>query len=503
MAFNSMPETTRRVQSVLNSLHQPVVILDEGYSVLQANQAFYDTFCTTPEGTIGTSFFELMKGPWNHPELQDRLQAASKEGRTFESLEIDCVFPELGRRALRLNGRRLQGGEHDSPRVLIAIDDVTTKRNLQHELRRVEKEYQTLFENAQDAVFLVAVQRPSSSPRSPSPTENQPTENHKTTDDLRFEFIRLNATHEALTGLSTEKARGKTPRDFFPGEAGRQIEANYRRCVEQKKTLTYDEELAFPAGTTTWYTKLTPVLQDGEVSHIVGISREVTERRRLERTVVAISDEVRRRIGQDLHDMIASELTGTAFLARSLANQLGEDSTYSAMASATEKAQEVAHLINSATEKVRQLSQSLMPLEVPEQDLPTALEHLAARRTRVAPPECEVQIDASLPPIHQDVASALYRIANEAVTNAIQHAEAGSIRIRLTADDDHLQLVVCDDGRGIPNNVDATKGVGLRLMQYNSNLIGATFTVGAREKGGTEVRCCLPTYKAQQQSAGH
>lgn len=134
----------------------------------------------------------------------------------------------------------------------------------EEELERVQSEYEAVFENANDAIFLVDVTR---------------TSGDEAGDDLEFRFLRMNTGQEDVTGFETERFLGRTPTDVLGEEAGRVVEANYRRCVEAKDVIEYEEEIPFPSGATYWQTKLSPVIVDGEVKRLVGIARDMSERR--------------------------------------------------------------------------------------------------------------------------------------------------------------------------------------------------------------------------------
>ena len=142
-----------------------------------------------------------------------------------------------------------------------------------------------MYENAQDALFLVDVEHgPGDSEHGPGDSEHERTgHGDDGTADVRFAYRRLNRSHEEKTGLSTAELRGKTPREVFGDDLGREVEANYRRCYELQETITYEEELTLPRNERIWQTKLSPVVVDDEVTQIVGIARDVTERTRLER----------------------------------------------------------------------------------------------------------------------------------------------------------------------------------------------------------------------------
>ncbi|MGM0411607.1 MAG: PAS domain S-box protein, partial [Bacillota bacterium] len=124
----------------------------------------------------------------------------------------------------------------------------------------LEKEYEIVFNNTQDALFIV-----------------------KVTEDNNFRFLKLNPTHENLTGLKTEKIKGKTPEAVLGKEAGKVVANKYRKCLEKKDTFSYEEVLDLPSGKKYWATKLSPVIEDGEVTHIVGSSRNITKRKKLQK----------------------------------------------------------------------------------------------------------------------------------------------------------------------------------------------------------------------------
>ena len=126
----------------------------------------------------------------------------------------------------------------------------------------VSNAYEAMFREADDAIFLVDVAR--------------------TDGEYDFRFKQNNAAHQQQTGLTEDAMYGQTPRELLGEEQGATVEANYRRCVERGTTIEYEERLDFPGGTTDWQTKLTPVTDDGTITQIVGIARDVTERKRRE-----------------------------------------------------------------------------------------------------------------------------------------------------------------------------------------------------------------------------
>jgi two-component system CheB/CheR fusion protein len=229
----------------------------------------------------------------------------------------------------------------------------------------------------------------------------------------------------------------------------------------------------------------------GHIKYTIGTGIDITERRRMERDLLAISDEERRRIGQDLHDMSASQLAGTAMMTRVLARKVKADETIAA-----DDLQKVADLINESGEQARALSHSLMPLEVHDGGLTTALQKLVERQQALSDIPCTFGASDTLPELGEQAASHLYRIAAEAIANALKHAEPHVIDVQLSLEEGHLVLRVRDEGAGISDDAEVTNGIGLHMMQYRADLIEAHLSIRPDDAGGTVVQCSLPIKRA-------
>lgn len=138
MPFRSA--TTPDAQRIVDTLHEPLLVLDPSLRVHLANPAFYDTFSTHADATLGTKIVDLLDGAWNVPALRQKLHALVENETPFEGLEVDLDIPELGRRVLRLNGQTLVGGDADTTRLLVAMEDMTEQRKLEEKLRTHSKE---------------------------------------------------------------------------------------------------------------------------------------------------------------------------------------------------------------------------------------------------------------------------------------------------------------------------------------------------------------------------
>lgn len=218
-----------------------------------------------------------------------------------------------------------------------------------------------------------------------------------------------------------------------------------------------------------------------------GIARDITERKRLEREVLEISDGEQMRIGQDLHDGLGQHLTGIAFLAKVIASELAEEG--SAQAQAAEK---IARLVQDAISRTRDLAHGLSPLGLEAEGLGAALQELARRTEDLSGLRCEFRERGASTPCAGNAAVQLYRIAQESVNNAVKHARARTITITLTTEDGHGILNIEDDGTGYAMNRPARGGMGLHVMAYRARMIGGSLVTRAGDGGtrrGTVVTC--------------
>ena len=215
------------------------------------------------------------------------------------------------------------------------------------------------------------------------------------------------------------------------------------------------------------------------------LEREIAERARLEREVIESCASEQRRIAYDLHDGVGQQLVGIALSAKLLEEQLRAERSAEA-----DRASLIAKLANGAARQVRLTARTLEGADGVG-DLKTALRSLAANMSESCGVKVTVKADSSSLPISSPVAAQLYRIAQEAVRNAIEHGAAREVLIQLTFGDQDLMLTVQDDGKGFDANVNG-QGMGLRIMRYRAQCIGGSCEVHAGPTHGTIVHCRVP-----------
>ena len=220
---------------------------------------------------------------------------------------------------------------------------------------------------------------------------------------------------------------------------------------------------------------------------VLCIVRDVAERKRLERQVLEISARERCRFGQDLHDGLGQFLAGIAMKAKILEDALDRDDSPHKAA-----AKKLVRLINNAIHQARSLARGLAPIEVEIGGLVSALQKLASETKNRFGVICHLSSDQPILPLNETVSLHLYRIVQEAITNAVKHGQAGRIEIDLTTDGFVLRLRVKDDGLGFSPTSRRQTGVGLRIMEHRVHAIGGILTITSNPNQGTEVTCILP-----------
>jgi len=201
-----------------------------------------------------------------HPE--DRETIASAVERAIDDAEsydfdLRVVRSDGDIRNVRAWGEPVDTARQEDGVISGVFQDITERKQQEREYQELAEEYEALLKTSGDAIFLVDVD-----------TNDQEPE---------FRFARLSPGYETQTGITTEEVRGKTPRDVFGDEQGAELESKYRRCVTQRKPISYREELPVAEDALSWETSLAPVVVDGEIVRVVGIARNVTEQVERER----------------------------------------------------------------------------------------------------------------------------------------------------------------------------------------------------------------------------
>ncbi len=212
--------------------------------------------------------------------------------------------------------------------------------------------------------------------------------------------------------------------------------------------------------------------------------RDMTERKRLEKEILEISQREQNRIGRDLHDGLGQLLTGISCLLQGLSKKIKNNAP-----NEVESVHEISDLVKQAIHQSSWLAQGLMPVKLQDGGLDGALQDLVEQTEHIHKVPCLFHCDSDISFQDATININLYRIAQEALNNAIKHSMAKHIWLRLETENEYFQLTVKDDGIGLTNHRNRPDGMGLRIMQYRAGMIGAELEIQPDQDGGTIVQC--------------
>ena len=215
--------------------------------------------------------------------------------------------------------------------------------------------------------------------------------------------------------------------------------------------------------------------------------KEIERRKLLEKELLSIVEHERQRIGQELHDSIGQQLTGIAFMME----VLGEKLMAKSLTNELLYAERINSCVGLATEQTRNLAKGLHPIGLDKNALVSALRELASSTEQLFDVSCHLKCKNPVSINDVSVAMNLYRIAQEAVTNAIKHGNAKNILVSLVAERGHLRLTVENDGLNFPTKGGMRDGMGLRIMRHRAEVINSSLEICKGSNGGTIVTCDL------------
>jgi PAS domain S-box-containing protein len=286
------------------------------------------------------------------------------------------------------------------------------------------------------------------------------------------------------SGMGIADIVGRDVSVLLPEDMRESLIARLRRTLTTGEAETFEFELASENAENQYFESRASVVRDGgTASGIIIAVHSITERRRLEQEVVDVSGRERQAIGRDLHDGLGQELTGVALMLRALATRFA-----GLYPEATHQVDEIVSRVNRSIETAHSLAHSTLPVDTRGGGLAGALQSLADRSRELYgfDVDCQIEVspDRALDGITTDH---LYRIAQEALANAMRHAHASLVQLYLLVDSRQFLLRIIDNGVGLSRSPVSNCGMGLNIMRYRASTIGARFEILPNDPHGAVV----------------
>jgi len=303
-------------------------------------------------------------------------------------------------------------------------------------------------------------------------------------------YLQTNKAYQDMLGYTDEELRHMGVKNVtHPHDVpeGRRLFEDLR--LGKRDFYQRDKRFLRKDGCVIWAHSTVSAVRNSNknLRYLISVVEDVTRRKELAEEILAVSEREKQRFGQDLHDGLCQNLIALKFRCALLEKKLSQQSL-----SEAGDARQVGELLRQGIQEAYNLAQGLQPARLMADGLKGALEELAASTASAFDVEC---VFWSRNPIHvndNNVAIHLYRIAQEAVSNAIKHGKADRLRIGLATWKGQLILSIQDDGVGFSEPLPDRRGLGLRIMNHRALMIGAQMTIRRRQDGGMRVVCTYP-----------
>lgn len=492
-AFSDITERKRaeeaQLHAIIDASPEAVLLVDSDGTIAFANAVSETVFGYTRAEMACLGIGSLVPLAQRHPHAEhmaafnrDPLSRPMGSGMDLKALRKDGTeFPAtISLSPIRIGDRRA---------VIAAVSDITQRILHEQALRVSEERWKFALEGTGEGVWDWSI----------------------VTGETLFSKRILD-----FWGCAENAARNRI--DEWTGrihDADREsVMADLQACLDGKReTCAVEHRARCEDGSWRWALVRGMVVgrdAGGEPQRMIGTYADITERKTVEnelvaakeaaeallervgmaeRRIVDISEQTQERIGQELHDDLGQHLTGAAFLSEILFRKL--DATASAE---REDAANITRLINAAVAKTRTLAQGLYPVELKEVGLRSMMEQLARDVEATYEIECHVVADDRWDNPDPGTAINLFRMAQEAINNALRHGKATRIYIRTMRTAEMAILEIEDNGRGLDETVAVANkgGLGMHTMRYRASLIGASLHILTAAGGGTKVVIALP-----------
>jgi PAS domain S-box-containing protein len=461
-------------RAIVDTVNEALVVLDAEYRILSVNKSFGSLFGTSITDIEGRPFFGSGPAQIDAPQLRSLLRDVFSKKTQVGNFELDQEFPRIGRRSLVFNARRID----TSKTILVAIEDVTERKQAQEESQRSASTIRSLLESTPQSVLAVSAED---------------------------KIVLVNGTTETMFGYKREELLGQ-PLDILIPESARERHAAHHRVFfanmqTRPMGIGLDLEARRKDGTTFPVEIGLSVIETASGKLAVAFVSDITQRRRMEqaaqthtREIQALAaslltalEEERRRVSIELHDQICQQLASLAFDMGKLADKSLPEETRDLLKALQAR-------VVKASEETRHIAYQLHSSILDDLGLVASVRDLcdqfSERNPDIVLEFRETALPAAIP---REVASCLYRITQESLQNIAKHADAKRVLVTLAARKGAVALSIADNGAGFnPKAAKGHGGLGLIGMEERARLVSGKLSITSRPHHGTRIAIEVP-----------
>lgn len=389
---------------------------------------------------------------------------------------------------ISLTATRLMNDEGQVIGIMATERDITSRKRMEYELRSLNRELEQRVEERTAEVTEKVAQLHQREHYLSAVLGAAP--DAFITMDSRGTIKSCNPTARRMFGCM-EKEEGRINISvFFPFLAQNEEDDNFIESYLKRSKLSAGRSLREAAGRHRDGTPLTmemSITKIGDYDLYVAFARDISERKVLEREVIEASTREQERIGREIHDGLGQRLTALTMMAASIEKRLAAKNGNEAG-----KMEELRTHLEEALAEARALSRGLAPVPEFTGGLRSAIKSLVRDLKESSGTNIHLKLSRSSSLEDSATDLQLYRIAQEAISNALKHSKAKIITVEMTTRRGCRSLKISDDGSGISFPELKHDGIGLHIMRYRADIIGATFEIHSEKGKGTTVVCTLP-----------
>jgi two-component system sensor kinase FixL len=495
----------QRLRAIFDQIFQFIAVLEPDGTVIEANRAALELRGLAAEDVVGSWFWQTPWCDFSHQTRQHLKNGIAEAARgTFVRFEValldregePCTF-DFSIKPITDAGGRVN--------ILIAEGrDITDRKRVEEALVRGRDELELRVQDRTGELSDINAR-----------LRREINERQRFEDDLKESEARtravldtavdaiitidanatiesFNPAAERIFGYAAKEVVGRNVRMLMPEPYHSEHDQYMRNYITtgRKKIIGIGREVIGQRkdGSTFPMDLAVSEVRLGDRRIFTGLVRDITERRRLEAQVLEASANEQQRIGQDLHDGLCQQLAGISYATELLAKKLTKKSVPEA-----KDVRGITDMVDDAITQARGLARGLAPVKMEADGLALALEDLAAQVRGIYKVDCQLSTRGQVLLDDNIVATHLFRVAQEAVNNAIKHGKARHVTIGLSVVDSTLILTIKDDGAGVSaKRAGGSDGIGLHLMAYRARVSGGTFDIRPATGGGTIVTVSVP-----------
>jgi len=460
----ALRDSESKYRTIVDTAHEGIWVVDLDSVTTYVNQRAAEVLGYRPDEVLGRTVFEFMDESL-HPEallIRERRRTGLAEQFDFRLRHRDGSDVWLS-----VSASPIADGSGNVVGALLMLADISARKRAEQAQRESETRLRALLDANPDLVVRV----------------------HR--DGRYLDLHYADAALLSFLPRAPAEFIGRNVSDIFDADFARQHRYHRLRALATGEVQRWEYARNTRGGERYFEARF---VKSGEDEIVVTV-RDITQRVRLEREVIASTERERTRIGHDLHDGLAQLLIGVKLMLEALKEKLAATGSKHARAAGN-----AAALVTRAIAQTGELAQGLSPIRKGGR-LGDALKHLTRQSQGLLGVRCNVVRNDIPTGLSENAATHLYRIAQEAITNAAKHAKPTCIEICCERVQQELVLTVSDDGIGFRDTSAEGGGMGMHIMRYRARSIGGELSITGRVGGGTIVKCTCPWPAIQNAAA--